>query len=146
MHEVAMVFDKDGNAIHWSSGRSAAVPDSRTMWDIIWENRHKIGGVAHTHPWDGPTGPSGTDVTTWAAIEAGLGKRLLWPIVTMTHVHLFYYDEEQKRYVEPPPPPPLLQKAMDLGYFPMKIEWEQNIKQLRDMSANDFKAHAEQTT
>lgn len=94
MIETAMVFDLDGNAIHWHlpPGRSGGwIPDSRNLWDVLWENRDRLGGVAHTHPWHGPAGPSGTDVTTFAAIEAALGKRLVWPIVTMNQVKTFMW-------------------------------------------------------
>ena len=89
MIETALVFDLEGKTIHWHlpAGRSAgSLPDSVSLWDVLWENRHRLGGVAHTHPWDGPSGPSHTDVTTFAAVEAALGKRLVWPIVTFTHI------------------------------------------------------------
>jgi hypothetical protein len=66
------------------------LPDSHELWEILWASREELGGVAHTHPWDGPAGPSHTDVTTFAAVEAGLGKRLIWPIVTFTQVD--YYE------------------------------------------------------
>ena len=66
--------------------------------DRIWSNRDRIGGVAHTHPWEGTTSPSSTDLTTFAAIEAGLGKRLYWPIVTMTHVEFFTYFDDANGY------------------------------------------------
>lgn len=92
MIEVALVFDLDGEVIHWHlpPGRSGgAIPDSRGLWEILWENRERLGGVAHTHPWNGRPGPSQTDVTTFAACEAALGKRLLWPIVTFDQVVSF---------------------------------------------------------
>ena len=133
-HEVVMVFDKDGQALYWSDGHSAAVEDSRSLWDVLWEHREHLGGVAHTHPWPGPTGPSGTDLTTFAAIEAGLGKRLLWPIVTPTHVYMVSFDGEAKKYIAV--------LASDKGsvwdkYFPMKPEWVRNIKKLRQKSLEE---------
>lgn len=88
MMETALVFDLDGNTIHWHepAGRSkGSLPDSAALWDVLWGNRDRLGGVAHTHPWDGPSGPSQTDVTTFAAVEAALGARLVWPVVTFTH-------------------------------------------------------------
>lgn len=97
-----MVFDVEGRAIFWlgPNGCSAgAIEDSHTLWDRIWRNREIIGGVAHTHPWEGQTHPSNTDETTFAAIEAGLGKRLLWPIVTMTHVCFFCHNAVTEKYV-----------------------------------------------
>ena len=92
MIEVALVFAIDGEVLyqHVPPGRSGCwIPDTRSLWDVLWENRHRLGGVAHTHPWRGSAGPSRTDVTTFAAVEAALGKRLLWPIVTFTEVVTF---------------------------------------------------------
>ena len=106
MKEVALVFGKDGSPIHWLDGASGvAIPDSRNLWDVIWENRALLAGVAHTHPWEGTTGPSGTDLTTFVAIEKGLGKRLIWPIVTMTHVvYIGTTEEDPGVYLETFPP------------------------------------------
>ena len=95
MREAACVFDVSGNVLLWHvpNGRSGgAIPDSRDLWEVLWENRESLGGVAHTHPWTGTPVPSTTDITTWEAIERGLGRRLLWPIVTMSEVRCFVYD------------------------------------------------------
>lgn len=102
--ENALVFDKAGKTLHWHvpKGRTGgAIPDSRNLWEIIWDNRHNLGGVAHTHPWDGESWCSYTDVTTFRAIELGLGRNLMWPIATFTDVKTFvfmYYDEEHQGY------------------------------------------------
>ena len=128
-HEVAMVFDKNGQALYWLNGTGAYVNDSRSLWDVLWEHRENLGGVAHTHPWDGPTGPSGTDMTTWAAIEAGLGKRLMWPIVTMTHAHFFQFDVEKGRYVEY-----TSARLEEMRPLPLRSEWQDNIEKLRQLS------------
>ncbi len=104
MMEVALVFDKQGKTIcfHEPQGRTGgSIPDSRNLWDILWENRHNLGGVAHTHPWNGDSWPSHTDVTTFRAIELGLGRNLLWPIATFTDLKTFVfmsYDEEHQGY------------------------------------------------
>lgn len=90
--ETGLVFDKHGGLIFWHvppDRSSGALPDSRQLWDVLWENREILGGVAHTHPWNGSAGPSSTDVTTFAAVEVGLGKRLVWPIVTFSEVGYF---------------------------------------------------------
>ena len=101
MIEMAMVFTKEGKMIYLQPGSSAgSVSDSRQLWDEIWENRDIVGGVAHTHPWTGMTQPSSTDVTTFAAVEAGLGKRLIWPIVTFTHVNYFGWRHDWGDYAE----------------------------------------------
>ena len=89
MMETVLVFNRMGKTIcfHEPAGQtSGSVPDTRSLWDILWEHRENLGGVAHTHPWEGPAQPSGTDITTFDAIERGLGKRLLWPVVTFTDV------------------------------------------------------------
>ena len=89
MIETALVFDDRGLVIrfHLPLGRTSTyIPDSRDLWKVMWKYREILGGVAHVHPWDGLGGPSETDVTTFAACEAGLGKRLIWPIVTFTHI------------------------------------------------------------
>ena len=58
------------------------LPDSRNLWQILWDNRTNISGIAHSHPGKGKPGPSHTDVTTFSAIESGLGIRLDWWIVS----------------------------------------------------------------
>jgi hypothetical protein len=90
--EVAMVFDLDGKAIFWPSPKGntmGSIEDSHILWDRIWSNRNSIGGVAHTHPWSGAPFPSDTDTTTWRAIERALGKKLIWPIVSMDSIQYF---------------------------------------------------------
>jgi hypothetical protein len=108
--EAAMVFDFHGGVIHWHlppDRSTGAIPDSHDLWQILWDNRAIVGGVAHTHPWHGTPGPSGTDLTTFAAIEAGLGERLVWPIITFTAIRYFtwvgperldYDDMEGRRF------------------------------------------------
>ena len=89
MMETALVFDLHGKTIYWHepSGRTSGyLPDSQDLWDVLWDNRHRLGGVAHTHPWHGPALPSHTDLTTFAAVEKGLGKHLLWPVVLIALV------------------------------------------------------------
>lgn len=101
MIETALVFDKLGQTLYWHEpkGRSGgALPDDVTLWDFLWEHRNEIGGVAHTHPWDGDAYPSHTDVTTFAAIEQGLGRKLIWPVVTFTDVAYLYRVENETVY------------------------------------------------
>lgn len=109
MFETALVFDKEGKTLRWHepNGRaSCALPDSRDLWTFMLENRGILGGVAHTHPWEGEAWFSGTDVTTWAALEAGLGIRLVWPVVTLT---------EMKQYVWVGP------DRLDYGFSPITL-------------------------
>jgi hypothetical protein len=103
MIESAMVFDEKGLIIYWHDppgASSSHIPDSKRLWNVLWNQRHRLGGVAHTHPWDGPTEPSGTDLSTFKAVEAGLGQRLIWPIVTMTHINYFTWEPNSKEYFE----------------------------------------------
>lgn len=86
-----MVVAADGTPIHWHvpNDRSAGfLPDSRDLWDVLWENRGRLGGFAHSHPGSGFPSPSHTDVTTFAAIEAALGKKIDWWVVTKDRVGL----------------------------------------------------------
>jgi hypothetical protein len=90
--ESALVFNRHGCRLFWhlpADRSQGALPDSRPLWDLLWENREQVLGVAHTHPWDGDSWFSGTDVTTFAAIEQGLGKRLIWPVLTFTDIGYF---------------------------------------------------------
>lgn len=83
--ESGLVIDVDGNVIHRHapSGRtSASLPDSRQLWDVIWENRDRLLGIAHSHPGRGVPSPSGTDLTTFDAVERALGRRLSWWIAS----------------------------------------------------------------
>ena len=84
--EVIVVFDENGKAIYWhdQDASSGYVPDADDLFYVLWEHKDHLGGFAHTHPWDGPAAPSGIDLTTYAALEKGLGKHLLWPVVTFT--------------------------------------------------------------
>ena len=70
--------------LHLPAGRSAGgLPDSRDLWDVLWKHRlEKDLGFAHSHPGSGAPLPSHTDLTTFAAIESGLGRRLRWWITS----------------------------------------------------------------
>lgn len=83
--ESAVVIGDFGEVIHWHApaGRTAVhIPDSKELWDVLWGNRKGVLGVAHTHPGSGEPTPSNEDLTTFAATEAALGKRLKWWILT----------------------------------------------------------------
>jgi len=85
MMEAGVVLDLTGEPLFWHTPRDrsvGALPDSVDLWSIFWENRYNISGFAHSHPGYGMTGPSMTDLTTFAAVESGLGKRLDWWITS----------------------------------------------------------------
>ena len=100
--EAGVVLDLEGNPLHWHlpDGRSAGgLPDSRTLWDVIWENRANISGIAHSHPGFGVPGPSYEDVTTFHAIEKGLGRLLNWWIISGDqHVLLRFAGPDKYTY------------------------------------------------
>ena len=94
MMEVGALIAKDGSVIHWHlppNRTSVALPDSRDLWGVIWENRDRVQGFAHSHPGGGVPGPSHTDITTFAAVEAGLGKRLEWWITSKDSLAVFWW-------------------------------------------------------
>lgn len=102
MNETALVFDRDGKTLFWHEpeGRTAgSIPDTDILWDVLWENRSHLGGVAHTHPWDGPARASAIDLRTFNAVERALGRRLLWPIVTFNRVAYLHWRAVRKDYV-----------------------------------------------
>lgn len=106
MMEAAAVFDFEGKVIFWHlpPGRTIGwLPDSRDLWTFLWESRGNLGGIAHTHPWHGEPVPSGTDVTTFSALELALGMRLIWPIVTLDKVTTFRWVGPGKYDYKPVP-------------------------------------------
>ena len=109
--EAAVVVDHAGRTLGWHlpPGRSSGgIPDDRDHWLFLWENRSIIGGVAHTHPWDGPALASREDETTWAALEAALGQRYVWPVVTFTHAAYYHWVGPEKLMYIPLDDPPWL--------------------------------------
>lgn len=91
MIEVGVVVAPDQSVIAWHEppGAGAGIlPDHRPLWDMIWENRERFAGVAHTHPWYGEAYPSYEDLTTFDAIEKALGRRCSWWVVTFSEVAL----------------------------------------------------------
>ena len=92
MRELAVVVDQHHHPIYWHTpwgATAVSVPDSRVLWEAMWDRRHDIAGVAHLHPGVGVPRPSLEDVTTFAACEAGLGRRLVWWIATADDVRGF---------------------------------------------------------
>lgn len=126
MIETAVVIDKTGKPIHWPEYQGAtggSIPDSRPLWEVLWESRHDLGGVAHTHPWSGVAAPSFEDVTTFNAVERGLGRRLIWPIITLDRVNYFEFNGD---YYAPA-------EKVD---FCNAVVWIEAIKELRRRSSN----------
>ena len=85
MIEAGVVLDINGGPIYWHlpKGRTGgSIPDSQVLWEVLWDNREILGGFAHSHPGSGPPTPSMTDLTTFVAIEAALGRRIDWWITS----------------------------------------------------------------
>ena len=86
MKEAGVLIDLDDDKpIYWHApaGRSCvSLPDSRSLWDLIWEHRDKRLGFAHSHPGSGIPAPSHEDLTTFRAVESALGKPLAWWIAS----------------------------------------------------------------
>jgi len=84
---------------HLPPGRSSgSLPDSRGLWDVLWEHRTNLDGFAHSHPGSGYPGPSGTDLTTFEAVEAGLGRRLKWWITSSDHMIVLTWNDSNPGY------------------------------------------------
>lgn len=87
MIEAGVVISINHEPIFWHEpgGRSGgALPDSRTLWDVLWQ-AHRDGwlsGFAHSHPGSGLPGPSQEDLSTFVAIENALGRPLNWWITS----------------------------------------------------------------
>lgn len=92
--EAGVVVGEGRQPIHWHlpEGRtSGSLPDSRELWDVLWENRQDLRGFAHSHPGSGEPSPSQEDVTTFAAVEAALGRRLCWWITSSDTLVAFHW-------------------------------------------------------
>lgn len=103
MIEVGVVIAKDGiTPLHWHlpPGRStAAIPDTRDLWDVLVANKGNLMGFAHSHPGSGVPRPSHEDITSFAAIEAGIGMRLTWWITSRDRlIALRWIGPEKWRY------------------------------------------------
>jgi hypothetical protein len=81
MREVCFLIGKDG-AILWSDtgANAVALPDSRARWEAIWDRRHDLEEIAHSHP-IGPLAFSNEDETTMEALTSALGKPIIFSVV-----------------------------------------------------------------
>lgn len=89
--EAGVLIDIHDQPIYWHLplGRSmVSLPDTRRLWDIIWESRTTLAGFAHSHPGEGVPVPSQTDITTFYAIEQALGRKLQWWITSESYLIL----------------------------------------------------------
>lgn len=105
MREAGVLLDRGGEAFFWHTPNDrsvTALPDSQDLWDVIWKNRDDLSGFAHSHP-SGVISPSHTDVTTFAAIELALGRRLDWWIwANGILVHTYWAGHDRLSYKSSP--------------------------------------------
>ncbi len=83
--EAGVVLDRSEQAVYWHlprERRGGSLPDCSRLWAEFWTHRENLLGFAHSHPGEGVAELSLTDRTTFAAIEAALGRRLVWPVIT----------------------------------------------------------------
>lgn len=95
MREMGAVIDVYSTVTYWHLGDSGgSIDDSKKLWDEIWKvhKRGELAGFAHTHPGSGVPSPSSTDLSTFAAIESGLGKRLNWWVSSSDVVKAWHFD------------------------------------------------------
>ena len=103
LREVAVAFDMNGHSLVWNiSNVAQAIPDSREFWEGVWIVRSRLGGIAHTHPWNGEAIPSSTDIRSFAGWEAAVGRRLSWWIVTFDQATCYEWDGEEYKAVDKP--------------------------------------------
>jgi hypothetical protein len=79
--ETGVIVDHHDRPVFWHEPQNrtgGSLPDSQSFWNVIWECKDQIKGIAHTHPGAGMPYPSYEDITTFAGVEAGLGRRLQW--------------------------------------------------------------------
>lgn len=126
MLEAGVLLDKHGNILyrHEPSGRSSGfLPDSSELWNQIWDHRHNLSGFAHSHP-EGCCRPSWEDLTTFEAVEAGLGVRLDWWIATDSTLSLVRWDAYARR-----------DNPTNLGYLTLSVRFEPLwLAELREMT------------
>lgn len=80
--EVCFLLDAEGRVL-WSDASTSPtlMPDSRTRWERIWAMRGQLAEIAHSHPLGG-LHFSSIDEGTMRALDAALGKRLRYSVVT----------------------------------------------------------------
>ena len=80
MREVCFILVGD-RILRVYFGSRTSIPDSLERWQIIWDHRAEITEIAHSHPGNF-LDFSNEDLTTMQAVEAGLGRNLIWSIIT----------------------------------------------------------------
>lgn len=81
MREVLLLVGESGEVL-WSdvSDSPVLLPDSRERWEAIWSRRDRLVEIAHSHP-VGPRAFSSEDRSTMEALDAALGRPLVYTVV-----------------------------------------------------------------
>lgn len=119
MIEAGVVLNLEGQPLYWhlpESRTNVLLPDSKSLWDILWDNRDNISGFAHSHPGKGTPTPSHTDLTTFDGIEKALGKNLDW----------FITSEDRMIFIRWGGPETLDYVQLDINQHP---SWVKTLKQ-----------------
>jgi len=77
-----------------------ALPDAQKRWQEIWDNRHQLIEIAHSHPLGG-SNFSQEDETTMAALDLALGKSVCYSVVSPDEMRL--RDGNKETIVEQEP-------------------------------------------
>ncbi len=81
MREVCFLIGRGGAVLYADASNSpAALPDSRSRWEAIWQHREELEAIVHSHPM-GPSAFSAEDVSTMEALDAALGKPMKYCVV-----------------------------------------------------------------
>lgn len=85
------------DTVLWSDASDSplALPDSRARWEAIWSRRDELHELAHSHP-VGPDEFSTEDLTTMHALDAALGRRLRFSLVTPNGYFIRFDDDSAK--------------------------------------------------
>ncbi len=99
--EVCFLIGFDGSIL-WAdaSNSPVALPDSRDRWEAIWELRHELSEIAHSHP-VGPHAFSAEDTSTMAALDDALGRKLRYSVVAPATMIVRAGDETFELHPEP---------------------------------------------
>ena len=99
---------------------ASSIPDSRALWRVLWGFRDRHGlGFAHSHPGSGCPSPSMEDLTTFAAVESGLGVRMYWPIISSDEIIESHWSG----------PGRLEYRTKAINYWPV---WAQKLRELSE--------------
>ena len=100
--EVCFIIGSQGAVLACDlSGSPVSMADTRSRWEMIWALRAEVEEIVHSHPL-GPDDFSTEDLTTMVALDAALGRKLRYSVVSPACVVV----RENGHRVEPSEPEP----------------------------------------